>query len=180
MTQQMIIVLALACTAGGILSTLFALNCFFVMLREIKPDKKLVSLCLGPLALFISQLWTEQGNKARVRMLCLILLFGVCFAGAFFKFFPQPRVEPSLIMTADEAKAAQVVEGYAAQTHKWPRNSYRVELDRRDGDLLTFMVIPEEYESAWDVATRGMGGDKSFSVDVDANSLRVIRELHFQ
>jgi len=174
--------LVLACIAGGILSTLFALNYFSVMLREIKPDKKVISQFLAPLALFSPQLWTEQGNKARIKTLCSILLFGVCFAGAsaIFKFFPPAQVESSLKMTADEAKAAQAVEVYAAETHKWPRNSYRVDLRRRDGDVLAFWVIHKDDESAWNSAMGGMGGGKSLSVYIDAKGLRVIRELGFQ
>ena len=81
-------------------------------------------------------------------------------------------------MTAHDAKAVQVVEDYVGETRKWPKDSYRVELKRRDGDVLDVSVLYKD-----DDARKGIyvgGGGKSFAVDVDAKSLRVIRELGFQ
>jgi hypothetical protein len=83
-------------------------------------------------------------------------------------------------MTADDAKAVQVVEGYVGETRNWPKDSYHVELNRTDGDMLSFWVIHKDDETARKGANVLGGGGKSFAVDVDAKSLRVIRELAFQ
>jgi hypothetical protein len=83
-------------------------------------------------------------------------------------------------MTADDAKAVQMVEGYVDETHKWPKDNYRVELNRRDGDMLTFWVIHKDDATARKGSNVAGGGGESFAVDVDAKSLRVVRELRFQ
>ena len=88
--------------------------------------------------------------------------------------------ESSMAMTADEAKAVQVVEGYVSETHKWPRDSYRVELNRRDGETLIFWVVHKDDETARRGSNVVGGGGRSFAVDDDGKSLRVVRELGFQ
>lgn len=88
--------------------------------------------------------------------------------------------ESSVTMTANEAKAVQVVERYVGETHRWPRDSYRIELFRRDGDTLIFWVLHKDDETALKGSSVAGGGGKSFEVDVNVNSLRVVRELGFQ
>jgi hypothetical protein len=88
--------------------------------------------------------------------------------------------QSSVTMTADEAKAVQVVEGYVGETHKWPRDSYRVELKFRDGDTLTFWVLHKDDETTRRGSNVAGGGGKSFEIDVNAKRLRVGRELGFQ
>ncbi len=111
---------------------------------------------------------------AKASAVALSLVLFACSPG-----LPTQGQSP-VTMTADDAKAVQVVEGYVGETHKWPRDSYRVELNRRDGDMLTFWVIHKDDEAARKGANVAGGGGKSFAVDVDAKSLRVIRELGFQ
>lgn len=101
--------------------------------------------------------------------------------GLFASLLSSPtQGQSSVTMTADEAKAAQVVEGYVGEKHKWPRDSYRVELKFRDGDTLTFWVLHKDDETTRKGASVAGGGGKSIEVYVDATSLRVVRELGFQ
>ena len=73
-----------------------------------------------------------------------------------------------------------MVEAYVGDKHKWPRDSYRVELKFRDGDTLTFWVIHKDDETRWKGSNVAGGGGKSFELEVNAKSLRVVRELGFQ
>jgi hypothetical protein len=118
----------------------------------------------------------ERGSCTLVRALAFALLLGL--------FSSSPSLptqgESSVTMTANEAKAVQVVEGYVGEARRWPRDSYRVELKRRDGDTLTFWVIHNDDETARNGSNVAGGGGKSFEVDVNAKSLRVVRELGFQ
>ena len=64
------------------MATALALYYFFFPLGSIKPDKKRYMNFLGPLGFFVPRSWYDEGgNRARVRLLLSILLFGACFAG---------------------------------------------------------------------------------------------------
>lgn len=87
------------------------------------------------------------------------------------------QAQSPVTMTANEAKA---VEGYVSETRKWPRDSYRVVLYSRDGDTLIFGVLHKDDETPQKGSNVAGGGGKSFGVNVDAKSLRVVRELAYQ
>ena len=82
MARQAIGILYFVCLVGGIVATLCMLYYFALMQKGVKGEKKSLTNVLGPLSLFIPQVFDEQGNQARIKMLYFMLLFGVCFAGA--------------------------------------------------------------------------------------------------
>ena len=67
---------------GGIACVLLMLYNFFAMLGYVKPEKKNTLPFLGPFALFMPPLWTEDGNKARKRVIVFALSFAICFGAA--------------------------------------------------------------------------------------------------
>ena len=75
-------------------------------------------------------------------------------------------------------KALAAIDEYVRTTRGWPKNSYSIEFQRRDGDILDFWVIHSDDKVENPIAVGG--GGKSFAVDLYSSSLRIIRELHFQ
>ena len=77
--------LAFVCLGGAAVSFLISFYNMLVMLSEPRSDsRKTLSLFLGPLALFIPQLWTDKGNRARKRFLFYSVLFGDFFSACYF------------------------------------------------------------------------------------------------
>jgi hypothetical protein len=73
-----------------------------------------------------------------------------------------------------------VVERYVRETRSWPKDSYFIELNRREGDTLIFWVIHREAAAAA-IRSNVVGSDgKSFALYIDARALQVLRELGFQ
>ena len=85
-------VVYLICMAGGVASTLFAIYYFFTMHANVKPGAKPLIPFTGPFQFFIPQLWNQEGNRARVRLIVSLLLFGL-FVGAVFLMLNGP-IEP--------------------------------------------------------------------------------------
>ena len=75
------VILGSLCLIGGFVATALMVYYLLFTLGSVKPDKKRYSQFLGPIALFIPHLYDEGGNRARVRLLFAILLFGICFSG---------------------------------------------------------------------------------------------------
>jgi len=74
-------VLGIICILVGITAVLFASYYIAVMQRGVRPERRSLFLpFLGPLQLLIPQLWTEDGNRARIRFLICILVFVICLA----------------------------------------------------------------------------------------------------
>jgi hypothetical protein len=61
---------------------LFCYN-FVVMLAGVKQEKKRIIQFLGPFAFFLSELYDDIGNRARVRAIIYILLAIIFVAAAF-------------------------------------------------------------------------------------------------
>jgi hypothetical protein len=72
----------LLCLSGDVVATLSMLYFFFGMLGNIKPGKKRVSQFLGPFVLIAPGLLTEAGGRYRLRLICSIVAFVLCFLGA--------------------------------------------------------------------------------------------------
>jgi|SRR5882724_9257194 len=73
------------------------------------------------------------------------------------------------------ADSIVLVEKFVDKTREWRKDSYRIQLVRRDGSTLVFWVIYAD-----DQKSAIPGGGKSFEVHVDTVNRRVIDEYHFQ
>ena len=82
MGKPLLGILYFSSLVGGIACVLLMLYNFFAMLGCVKPEKKNVLPFLGPFALFMPQLWTEHGNKARKQVLLFAILLAICFGSA--------------------------------------------------------------------------------------------------
>ncbi|XUM23059.1 hypothetical protein ACRAVF_06460 [Bradyrhizobium oligotrophicum S58] len=70
----------LICFAGAFVSVLVVLYSIIVLLANERPDNSTWRRSLlGPLILFIPGLWTDEGNRARMRFIYSSLVFGACF-----------------------------------------------------------------------------------------------------
>ncbi|MGJ4993802.1 hypothetical protein ACQR0Z_05255 [Bradyrhizobium sp. HKCCYLS3077] len=68
------------CFLGALVAVVVAIYSFFAMLQNERPDNSIwLTSLLGPLILFIPGLWTAEGNRARVRLIMSLLVFGACF-----------------------------------------------------------------------------------------------------
>jgi hypothetical protein len=67
--------------AGGLLVSIYH---SIVMLGEVKPSKKTIIHFLGPLALVMPSLWSDRGNRARIRSNYFLLLALACGGALFF------------------------------------------------------------------------------------------------
>jgi len=74
----------LVCLFGGMIFTLLALYYLFVMLFNAKLERRRLLPFLGPLLLFLPQLWNDRGNGARIKVIVYIVLFAACFGSARF------------------------------------------------------------------------------------------------
>jgi hypothetical protein len=81
MTKFLISIVFFGLMLGGIASLLFCTYFFHRMLREVKPEQKILMQLLGPFALALPHLWTEKGNEARVRTILWTAIFLLCFGG---------------------------------------------------------------------------------------------------
>ena len=79
MTQYVLGIIYFVCFAGAVTCILFALYYFITMLGSAKPEKKHLLPFLGPFLLVFPQLWNTVGNRARVRFVVCIVLFGLFF-----------------------------------------------------------------------------------------------------
>ena len=68
------------CILGGMASTMVMIYNFIFMLGCVRPEMKRYLPFLGPLILFLPFLWSEDGNRARVRALISTCVFAVFFA----------------------------------------------------------------------------------------------------
>ena len=71
--------LSALCIIGAIISVVFMIYYFFAMHAGVREERRNILPFLGPFQLFIPQLWDERGNRARVRLIICILLFGAFF-----------------------------------------------------------------------------------------------------
>ena len=76
-------VLAFMCLAGAAASILFGIYYGTMMHGNVKPGAKPLLPFTGPFQLLIPQLWNEEGNRARTRLIISLLLFGVFFGACF-------------------------------------------------------------------------------------------------
>ncbi|MGJ4925875.1 hypothetical protein ACQR1I_11185 [Bradyrhizobium sp. HKCCYLS2038] len=74
----------LICILGGVASTLVMVYSFIFMLGCARPETKRQLPMLGPLILFLPSLWSEEGNRARMRVLISVCVFAVCYVCAAF------------------------------------------------------------------------------------------------
>lgn len=104
----------------------------------------------------------------------LVLAGLAMFAGLAFD---RPDLHAQVARLSDDelAAARKAVDDYVQEKHRWPRSSYRIELKRRDGDILDFWIVHKDDEKSI-----VPGGGKSISVDLDLKSLRILREFKFQ
>ncbi|HET9395115.1 MAG TPA: hypothetical protein VFO36_03585 [Nitrospiraceae bacterium] len=84
-----------------------------------------------------------------------------------------------LTVTEDDRAAVTLARSYVVQTRDWPVRSFRIELRRRDGDVLAFWVLHNDDEAKMRPNDLG-GSEKSFWLEVDAKSFRVVREAPMQ
>jgi hypothetical protein len=78
MMRMLLGIVGLMCIVGGTVSTLLMVYYFFVMHGNVKPKAKPFIPFTGPFQLFIPQLWNEQGNSARMKLivsLCFMVFF---------------------------------------------------------------------------------------------------------
>src|SRR5262249_40606376 len=119
---------------------------------------------------------TCRGYKmAKDAMFAVLLCVSACLISS------PTQGDSSVTLAPADSRAVQAVHAYVSETRKWPKDGYRLELDRRDGNILTFWVIHRDFDEAigkrWRMAG---GGGKSFAVEIDEKTLRVIREPAFQ
>jgi len=76
-------VLSFICLAGAAASMLFAIYYFSRMHRNVKPGAKPLIPFTGPFQFLTPQLWNEEGNRARVRLIIALFLFGLFFGAGF-------------------------------------------------------------------------------------------------
>ncbi|HEY5048857.1 MAG TPA: hypothetical protein VII49_12650 [Rhizomicrobium sp.] len=75
----------------------------------------------------------------------------------------------------NEAELGKIVVEYVQKTRGWSNDSYSVQLNGRDGEMLVFWVIFK----GDDIRIPG-GGGKSFEALVDPKTRHVEKELRFQ
>lgn len=77
--------------------------------------------------------------------------------------------------TPEDAKVLMAVQRYVDATKGWPRSDYRIEINRREGDVIIACVIHKD-----DEVTPIPGGGRSFEVHLDVTRMEVVKELGFQ
>jgi hypothetical protein len=75
---------------GAGISLLLYIYNFVVMLAGVKQEKKKVINFLGPLILFMPELYDDIGNRARLRALIYIGLMLLCVAVVVFAYSYPP------------------------------------------------------------------------------------------
>jgi hypothetical protein len=86
---------------------------------------------------------------------------------------PAPRKAQPPTRIPNEAAFLKTIEVYVQRTRGWRKNIYAVSLDHRDGKLFVFAVNNKNENPV-------VGGGLSFEVQLDPNTNRVVRELHYQ
>jgi RsiW-degrading membrane proteinase PrsW (M82 family) len=78
--QNFFLVIAVGSSlAGGILSALFMIYYLLAVIAGVKPEKKNIMQILGSIAFLLPQLWDDEANAARLKLLTSILVFALCF-----------------------------------------------------------------------------------------------------
>ena len=113
--------------------------------------------------------------RSDISRLCRAFVLATCLAPCS----PSAHgTESPVVVEQQDAQMIVAVESYVHQTRGWARDDYRIELRRRESDVFDFWVLhKDDTKRPPDLAG---GGGKSFAVDLDPKSLRVLRELHFQ
>ena len=71
-------ILYFGCLLGGAISIVFVIYYHFAMDANVKPRSKPFLAFLGPFSLMLP-LYNEEGNRARIKFVICVLLFGVFF-----------------------------------------------------------------------------------------------------
>lgn len=103
---------------------------------------------------------------------CLLSLVMVC-AGMIA--CTRSHEERSEMRTQSDEQVIATAVRYVEKTKGWSKNDYRIEINRRERDLIVVWVIHTK-----DELTPIPGGGLSFEVHVDSNQMQVVRELGFQ
>ena len=77
-------IIGLVLLFGAMASVVSMLYFFVVMHAGIRPERTVLAQFLGPLLLVAPGLLTEEGERARTRLLISIALFVVLFGGLMF------------------------------------------------------------------------------------------------
>jgi len=90
---------------------------------------------------------------------------------------PAPEEKTTSTSPGADAYAEfhSTIDEYVRQEYAWAKDAYRIEFQRRDGDVLVFWVIHSDDEKL--VAYRT--GGKSIEV-VESSEPRVTKKFHFQ
>jgi Na+/melibiose symporter-like transporter len=81
MVSKVLGILYLVLVLGGVISTCLMGYFFLSMLGSARPDKRHHLKFMGPAILFLPNVWTDLGNKARIRTLIWVAVAGLCLAG---------------------------------------------------------------------------------------------------
>jgi hypothetical protein len=77
----------------------------------------------------------------------------------------------------EDAALLRVVENYVETNRGWPKDSFRAEMTERDSNSAFVRVVFLEEERT---GRRSADGRRSFAVDVDVRTRRVLGEARFR
>jgi hypothetical protein len=80
MIKSAFAILGIICLCGAMISVLFMVYYLIAMQTNVRPEKKRILPFLGPLQVFLPQMWNVRGNQARNRLIISILVFAVFFS----------------------------------------------------------------------------------------------------
>ena len=75
----------------------------------------------------------------------------------------------------NEPEVTAAVQRYVEKTRGWPTSQYRIEINRREGEIVVAWVIHKD-----DERPPSPGGGRSFEAHVDVGLMQVVKELAFQ
>ena len=106
-------------------------------------------------------------------VLALAVLLGVCSPA-----LSSPK-SATVAANVPDQRAFAAVRAYVDKSRGWASSEYSVELNSSKGRVLVFWIVHKEDNQGDNRLIIG-GGGKSFAVDLDETTHRVIRERHFQ
>jgi hypothetical protein len=77
--------------------------------------------------------------------------------------------------TTGDREVTALVEQYVKETRGWRSSDYRMEINRREREVIIVWVVHGD-----DEATPIPGGGRSFEAHVDVDRMQVVKELRFQ